>query len=54
MASGEIIEAEQKSRTLSHSTAYWAEYTVRLNLTQEQCGPRDVWFEYFACRQIHP
>jgi hypothetical protein len=37
LASGEIIAAEEKSRTLSHSTDYWAEYTVRLNLTHEQC-----------------
>jgi hypothetical protein len=43
IASGEIIWAEPKSRTLSHSTVYWTEYTVRLNLTEEQCGPRDLW-----------
>jgi hypothetical protein len=43
IASGEIIAAEEKSRTLSLSTVYWTEYTVRLNLTEEQCGPRDVW-----------
>jgi len=43
IASGEIIAAEEKSRTLSRSTVYWTEYTVRLNLTEEQCGSRDVW-----------
>jgi hypothetical protein len=43
IASGEIIWAEPKSRTRSHSTVYWTEYTVRLSSTQEQCGPRDFW-----------
>src|SRR5262249_19185839 len=43
ITSGEVIWAEPKSRTLSRSTVYWAEYTVRLNLTEEQCGPRDAW-----------
>jgi hypothetical protein len=43
ITSGEVIWAEPKSRSLSRSTAYWTEYTVRLNLTEEQCGPRDAW-----------